>query len=890
MRPIRATVRLQLHAGFDFAAARAQVDYYAALGVSHYYLSPILASRPGSTHGYDGVDPTRIDPELGGEAGLATLVEALHARGMGIVADIVPNHLAIGVDNPWWQDMLARGRASEFADCFDVDWGRADLDGKLLLPLLGERYVDVLAAGELTLGWAEAAQRFEVRYHEHRFPIDPAHSAALIALGGAEAPDPDLRAADVFEPEAIQAALAAFDSRHESGRARLHALLERQAYRLAYWRSGNDALNWRRFFDITELAGVRVEDSRVFALCHDTVLGLVTRGWIDGLRVDHIDGLVDPRGYGLRLRECLDAIATQRGEARIPLYVEKILAGHEALHADWGVDGTTGYEFLDTVSGVQHDPAGAAPFGALWREVSGRSGDFAAEVAAARGEMLAGPLCAEFERCVAALDILARQQPATRELSTPALRRVLQALAICYPVYRSYADRHGRPQADAADFAHALEGARARLDAADAAWLLTFDDWLGGVAPATLEAPSQALRLRAIATFQQLTSPLAAKAVEDTAGYRSAVLLSRNDVGCEGAHFAYPVSQLHAANRVRLARFPHSLLATATHDHKRGEDVRARLAALSECQDLIPRLRELADDPRLGAGAVGVSGGDRLMLLQILLAAWPLGLAADDDDGLAAFAERVAAWQQKALREAKLHSHWLAPDAAYEEAAAAAVQRALDGGQLTRDVAALAAALDLPGAINGLAQTALKLCAPGVPDLYQGTEFWDQSLVDPDNRRPVDMPARRTALSADATPVVSWAQWRDGAVKQALIRRLLALRAEWPALFLDGDYVPLGVTGRRADHVIALARRNADATLVLVVPRLPRALLAADDGMELAWDDTRVELAALGLDGPGTACLTATSAPADGLTLATHLTDFPCGAWLWRDAPTSGTP
>ncbi|MCE3028362.1 malto-oligosyltrehalose synthase [Salinicola sp. DM10] len=885
MRPIRATVRLQLHAGFDFAAARAQVDYYAALGVSHYYLSPILTSRPGSTHGYDGVDPTRIDPELGGEAELAALVEALHARGMGIVADIVPNHLAIGADNPWWQDMLARGRASEFADCFDVDWGRADLDGKLLLPLLGERYVDVLAAGELTLSWAEAAQRFEVRYHEHRFPIDPAHSAALFALGGVETFE-----SEAAEPDAIKAALAAFDSRHESGRARLHGLLERQAYRLAYWRSANDALNWRRFFDITELAGVRVEDSHVFALCHDTVLGLVARGWIDGLRVDHIDGLVDPRGYAQRLRERLDAIAAERGETRIPLYVEKILAGHEALHSDWGVDGTTGYEFLDVISGVQHDPAGEAPFAALWREVSGRSGDFSAEVAAARSEMLTGPLCAEFERCIAALCALARHLPATRELSEPALRRVLGALAIGYPVYRSYADRHGRPQADAADFDHALESARVRLSAADAAWLATLDDWLGGVAPETLEAPEQALRLRAIATFQQLTSPLAAKAVEDTAGYRSAVLLSRNDVGCEGAHFAYPVSQLHAANRTRLARFPHSLLATATHDHKRGEDVRARLAALSECQDLIPRLRELADDPRLGAGAAGIGGGDRLMLLQILLAAWPLGLAAEDSDGLAAFAERVMAWQQKALREAKLHSHWLAPDAAYEEAAAAALQRALDGGELTRALAALAAALDLPGAINGLAQAALKLCAPGVPDLYQGTEFWDQSLVDPDNRRPVDMPARRAALDTDATPAAAWAHWRDGAVKQALIRRLLALRAEWPTLFLDGDYVPLGVTGQRAEHVIALARRSADATLVLVVPRLPRALLGATAGTTLAWGDTRVELAALGLEGAGVACLTATSAPADGLALSTHLADFPCGAWLWCDVSTSATP
>ncbi|WP_110655417.1 malto-oligosyltrehalose synthase [Salinicola halimionae] len=881
MRPIRATVRLQLHAEFTFDDACQQVGYYAALGISHFYLSPFLASRSGSTHGYDGVDPTGIDPELGGEAGLGRLVEALHAADMGILADIVPNHLAVGAENPWWQDVLAHGRDSDYAGCFDIDWEQPGADGKLLLPFLGDRYVQVLANAELALAWDETREVFFIAYHEHRFPLSPVHVAELL----------DARSGD----SAIAAILARHDATTVEGRTRLHALLERQAYRLAYWRTANDALNWRRFFDITELVGVRVEDESVFDLSHATVLSLVERGWVEGLRIDHIDGLADPRGYALRLRGRLDAIAERRGESaektsHLPIYVEKILGDGEQLHTDWGVDGTTGYEFLDLVSGLQHDPEGYESLDRLWCDVSGRSGNFAKEVEAARGEMLHGSLTVEFERCIGAIAAVARLSPATREFSLPAIRRVVGALAIGYPVYRSYTDRRGRPQADAEAFAQAVRAAQSRLTAADAGWLSLLDDWLGGEAPDAFDTPERDLRLVAVTRFQQLTSPLAAKAVEDTAGYRSAVLLSRNDVGCEGAHFSYAPRRLHDANMTRLARFPRSMLTTATHDHKRGEDVRARLAAISELTDvLVPKMYAWAADQRLYDSPETPSGGDRLMLLQLVLAAWPLGTRFEPGvdehlrESLDAFADRLVAWQQKAMREAKLGSHWLAPDETYEQAGEDVVRRALAGDELTHELAEAAALLNLPGAINGLAQTVLRLCSPGVPDLYQGTEFWDQSLVDPDNRRPVDMAARRESLDDAEKPFAAWSHWQDGAVKQAVIQRLLALRQKYPRLFSEGEYVALEATGARADHVVAFARRTPDSTLLVVVPRLSAGLLRDTSDNRLQWLDTTLSLAPLALNGIGEAWLTSSPVETpDTLSLQRHSSEFPCGVWVWR--------
>ncbi len=882
MKDIRATVRLQFHAGFTLDDAIPWVDYFADLGVSHVYASPLLASRAGSTHGYDGIDPTRIDPELGGEAALERLVTRLRARGMGLILDIVPNHVAVGgSENPWWQEVLAWGRESPYADFFDIDWHSPDplLKGRLLVPFLGAPYDEVLTSGLLTLEYVPESASFTLAYHEHRFPIDPRRYGDILrhaehqelhdlaaqfdglqtrrdAYTGVDELRHQLR--DALEDASARAALAQalerFAGDASNGAGRLHALIEHQNYRLAWWRTASDEINWRRFFDITELGGLRVELPEVFEATHTLILQLVEAGWVDGLRVDHVDGLADPRGYCLRLRERLDALQDRRPPdvpGRVALYIEKILAEGERLHTDWGVDGTTGYEFMNEVSGVQHDPAGAPSLRGLWREVSGREDDFLAEVHQARGEMLDSVLASEFEACGLALHRVARARRETRDVTLGAIKRALKALIVHFPVYRTYADEQGRPAQDEPFFQQALAGARDDLNPPDVAVLERLERWLGGEAPNDCQNNEErALRQRAITRFQQLTSPVAAKAVEDTAGYRSAVLISRNDVGFDPQNLCIDPAEFHAASAFRQRHFPHSLVTTATHDHKRGEDVRARLAALSENGELFARRvrewRTQADSLRREvASGMAPSPGDELILYQVLLGAWSPSLDPDDDEALREFTERLAQWQQKALREAKLRSHWLWPDEAYEEACRAFLEGLL--GDPARRDALMAAAreLDLPGALNGLAQVTLRMMAPGVPDLYQGTEYWDFSLVDPDNRRPVDYAARRASLDRGESPAEALAHWRDGHVKQAVIHRLLKLRDSHPGLFAEGDYQPLHVIGDQANHVLGFMRQHAGQAVLVVVPRQPANLLKAATLPHIPaenWGDTQLQV------------------------------------------------
>lgn len=882
MKDIRATVRLQFHAGFTLDDAMQRVDYFADLGVSHVYASPLLASRTGSTHGYDGIDPTRIDPELGGEAALERLVARLRSRGMGLILDIVPNHVAVGgSENPWWQEVLAWGRDSPYADFFDIDWQSPDplLRGRLLVPFLGAPYDEVLTSGLLTLDYVPEAASFTLDYHEHRFPIDPrrygdilrhAEHTALHDLAAAfdglqtrldaYAAVGELRRQlrhaleDTSARAALARALERFDGNREAGAGRLHALIERQNYRLAWWRTASDEINWRRFFDITELGGLRVELPEVFEATHSLILQLVEAGWVDGLRVDHVDGLADPRGYCLRLRERLDALQASRPAevpARVALYVEKILAEGERLHSDWGVDGTTGYEFMNEISGVQHDPAGAVPLHRLWREVSGRADDFLAEVRRARGEMLDTALASEFEACGLALHRVARARRETRDVTLGAIKRALKALVVHFPVYRSYADENGRPAQDAPFFRQALAGARSDLNPPDVAVLEQLERWLGGEAPDDCQDDEErGLRLRAIVRFQQLTSPVAAKAVEDTAGYRSAVLISRNDVGFDPQNFCISPPEFHAASALRQRHFPHSLVTTATHDHKRGEDLRARLAVLSEKGDAfaerVGEWRAQAGPLRRSvASGAAPSPGDELILYQLLLGAWSPSLDPDDEDAMREFTERLAQWQQKALREAKLRSHWLWPDDAYEQACRAFLEALLGDPTCREALAAAARELDLPGAINGLAQATLRMTVPGVPDLYQGTEYWDFSLVDPDNRRPVDYAARRASLERGEAPAESLEHWRDGHVKQAIVHRLLRLRSQYPALFAEGDYRPLQVVGDREAHVLGFMREQDRQGVLVVVPRLPANLLEGTTLPHIPaenWSDSRLQV------------------------------------------------
>ena len=855
--PVRATARLQLHRDFPFAAAAARVPYLHALGVSHIYASPILTARRGSAHGYDVVDHRAVNPELGGEDGLRALVATLRARGMGLIADIVPNHMAVGGDdNAWWLDLLEWGRDSPFARFFDIDWDVPDpaLRGRVLAPFLGRPYGEALAAGEIALEFDAAAGRFHARYFEHRFPLAPRTCETLLGAPALA----DLRGRLRTLPRGTAAARAAFDdiarelarraaepaaaaalgeglAHHApdtpAGRLRLHRLLERQHFRLAWWCTARDEINWRRFFDLAGYAGLRVEEPAVFEAVHATIFRLYAEGLLDGVRVDHVDGLADPRAYCRKLRTRLAQLAERRPEGlREPAYivVEKILAPGERLPRDWRVDGATGYSFMNDVGALLHDPRGEAPLTRAWTTLTGRAADFAAEERQARRRLADELLSADLGAAALALHRIARADPATRDITLAAIHRVLLELLVHFPVYRVYTDRNGRDPADEAVMARVREAARPACRPAERYLVDVLDRWLGGEAPA--HAPSKAaraLRLRAITRFHQLSSPLAAKAVEDTAFYRHGKLLSRNEVGADPGQFALDVDGFHAQVLQRARHFPQALLATATHDHKRGEDARARLAVLSEIAE------------RWSAQAAGWSAlnaplrvrrpageapapADEYMLYQTLAGHWPPTLAAADAPGLRDFRERVAAWHVKAVREAKLRSSWLEPDTGYEEDCCAFLDALLDPERSADFLASLRAFVDSiapAGAANALAQTLLRLTLPGMPDLYQGTEFWDFSLVDPDNRRPVDYDARERTLAAADDPLALLKDWRDGRIKQRLVATALRLRAAHPDLFIGGAYLPLTVQGPARAHAVAFARGAGAKALLVIAAR-----------------------------------------------------------------------
>ncbi|MEO9242151.1 malto-oligosyltrehalose synthase [Pseudomonas inefficax] len=882
MKALTATLRLQFHSEFTLDHAVPLVPYFAQLGISHLYASPILKARAGSRHGYDVVDPTCVNPELGGEAALQRLVAALRQHGMGLILDTVSNHMAVGgADNPWWQSLLAWGRRSPYAEFFDIQWHSSDplLAGQLLLPFLGSDYGVALKNGEIPLEFDRQNGVLQIAHYEHRFPICPVDYGWILALS----PDPALNAlaerftalsasatplADaqplhaelarlVAEGADLESALQAFDSRNEHGFKRLHLLLERQTYRLASWRTAADDINWRRFFDINELGGLRVERAVVFEATHAKLFELIERGLVDGLRIDHIDGLADPRGYCRKLRRRVDGLLARRpldaALEHFPIYVEKILGANEHLHRDWLTDGTTGYDFMNQVSLLQHDPAGEAALTELWANVSERP-DFPEEVRQARHLVLNASLAGDCESVAQALLQVARNDLMTRDLTLGAIRRALQALVAHYPVYRTYFNACGRPAEDEGFFQQALANARQDLGEADWPLLEHLEQWLGGQTWRSLPAGRARKQLRhACVRFQQLTAPSAAKAVEDTAFYRSARLLSRNDVGFDAERFSAPPEHFHNEAQRRLRDFPDNLLATATHDHKRGEDTRARLAVLSErgpwLASRMEHWRELATPLRTQLDdGLAPSPGDELMLLQTLLGSWPLDLDLHDDNALGQYAERMRQWQQKALREAKLRSSWSAPNEAYESACARYIDGLLLDGenqQLRRSLADAAHLVACPGALNGLVQALLRMTSPGVPDLYQGTEYWDFSLVDPDNRRAVDYACRRRTLD-DATPVAELlAHWRDGRLKQALIARVLDCRQAHAELFRRGAYLPLTVHGRHADKVVAFARLGEGERAVIIAPRLASTLLAGAPIPLIPaqnWEDTRVSL------------------------------------------------
>ena len=855
MKPLTATARLQFHKDFTLDQGAELVPYLAKLGISHLYASPIFKARPGSTHGYDIVDHSAINPELGGEDALRRLVARLREHAMGLILDIVPNHMGVGgADNAWWLDVLEWGRASPYAEFFDIDWDPPDatLRGRMLAPFLGDAYGNVMDRNEIKLKFDPADGRLYADYYDNRFPINPRdYPSVLLTEGGpletparafadlpterdamrravSEARD-ELRRPDYAQ--AIAEALRVYDAGTELGRDHLHRLLDRQNFRLAWWRAASDEINWRRFFDVNALAGIRVENPVVFEATHATIFRLYGEGLIDGLRIDHVDGLADPRSYCRKLRRKLETLAGARAEhlrSQPVIWIEKILATHERLPTDWSTDGTTGYDFMNDASAVLHDAAGEAEITRIWAETTGRTGVFNEESVPARRQILRESLSSELYATSVALHRIARRELATRDYTLTAIHRTLTELLAHFHVYRIYAGPGGMSEADTQAMEWALAGARRSVRATDRQLLELLAQWLSGSDLRQVPAGSRRQeRLRAMVRFQQLSSPTAAKSVEDTAFYRYGRLLSRNEVGSEPEQFALSPSAWHAVSRQRRQRFPRALLATATHDHKRGEDARARLAVLSEMpagwDAALSRWMRLNAPLKRDLDGPAPDAADEVMLYQTLIGAWPLDLSPDDRAGVAAFGKRVAAWQQKALREAKRHSGWAVPNEAYELAAEEFLTAVLDAERPARVVYELhefVQRIALPGALNSLSQMVLRLTAPGVPDLYQGTEFWDFSLVDPDNRRPVDYPARQSALDAAAAPGELMADWRDGRVKQAVLHRILQSRARNPDLFSLGAYVPLRVEGAACDHALAFARQHEGRTSITVVSRL----------------------------------------------------------------------
>lgn len=806
-----ATYRLQFHREFPFAAAEALVPYLKELGISHLYASPVFAAVPGSQHGYDVTDPNVINPELGGEEGFARLSAALKSQGMGLVLDIVPNHMATSTHNPYWMEVLEFGRAAPAARLFDIGW-EAREDGRILLPVLGDPLQASLEAGAIALKVDYAAGRvLAMCYGENGYPLAPAGVARLLAEAAGDEPTLSHAAAlwaglaeGSLAPEAISAARAALGALPESARraldarlaaSDLSAVLEAQHWRLAWWRMAADDLNYRRFFNITDLIGVRVEDPLVFAATHARLLDLVRAGTVDAVRVDHIDGLADPAAY-------LDELRAAVGPG-IPIFVEKILERHEALR-DWPIEGTTGYERLNDINGLFLDEAGWNAFAEDLRARNLLSGTAAERVARAKAQVLEASLVAE----TGALVRLARdgldEEMRAGDLTETALRRGVIALLVHCPVYRSYATAQGHTAEDEAIWDEIARSVAAREDPLTTA--------AAGLLLERMREPKNDSDREFRTRFQQVSGPAMAKGFEDTELYCDMTLLSANEVGGDIAAPWRSTDEMHAIFAARAQARAIDLTPLATHDTKRGPDTRARLNVLSQYPELWLGFVDAAEPlftalRQSGEGRAMPDDADLRLIHQTLYAAWPIT------------AERMDGFLTKALREAKRHSSWETPDEAYESACLAFARTLIEGEAGAPYRAALAIVhqrLDRPGRILSLSQTLLQLTLPGTPDIYRGIEFRDFSLVDPDNRRPVDWNARLAAL----TGADGLAGDAADLEKFALTRAVLALRRAIPALSESG-YRPVAFAPSPW-RWFGFVRGEGEGRILVVVPtRVP---------------------------------------------------------------------
>jgi (1->4)-alpha-D-glucan 1-alpha-D-glucosylmutase len=930
-----STYRLQVYSEFPLTAARDVVPYLARLGIDACYTSPYFTAAPGSTHGYDVCNHNEINPEVGGADAHTEFTAALAAHGMRHIVDFVPNHMAIGTaSNAWWNDLLENGPSSPAAIFFDVDWrpSKPELEAKLLLPILGDQYGNVLERGELSLAFTDGV--LVLRYFDQVLPINPrqaprVYSAAADGLAGALGPDSphlheflsiiallqSLPAYTEIDPErvaerhrgkevararlarlaaespivreAIEAAADRFNGTPGDPASfdALHELLERQAYRLAYWRTASHEINYRRFFDVNTLAGLCVEHQEVFDATHRLLGELIRDGKVHAVRIDHPDGLFDPARYfemlqQLAARACGLDLAPPAGPDQRPdrpfyLVAEKVLSGEEPLPTQWAVHGTTGYNYLNDLNGLFVNASQARRIRRVYAKLTGRNEAFDDVVYAAKRLIMTTAMASELTVLAHMLDRIGENNRRSRDFTLDSLGDAIAEVVACFPVYRTYVDEHGWRAEDRAVIARAVARARRRNPAMEASLFDFFrevvlqrdvpdekpgrgDERRGGYPPADADEARE--RVRFTMKLQQYTGPVQAKGLEDTAFYRYNVLLSLNEVGGDPSRFGCSVEEFHESNAARAAEWPFEMLATATHDTKMGEDVRARINVLSEMADEWGReagrwMRINRAHRSLVDGEPAPDRVDEYRFYQALIGVWPVDLPDDINEAPPDLIQRLSDYMIKAAKEAKIHTSWLTSNQPYEDALAHFVTSTLTGAAgerllatflpLHRRVAAL-------GMINSLAQVTLKIGSPGIPDFYQGTDLWDLSLVDPDNRRPVDFALRARLLdevdallaqdpSSRADAVSGWLRgWKDGRIKLLITAAGLRLRRALPDVFLGGTYMPLATEITVPGGAVAFARM-ADAAggppaVLFAAPRLCAGLVNGEHPLPLGGD------------------------------------------------------
>ncbi|HVH86292.1 MAG TPA: malto-oligosyltrehalose synthase [Terriglobales bacterium] len=935
-RPL-STYRIQFHSGFGLTQARELVSYLHDLGVSHLYASPLLEARAGSMHGYDIINHERLNPEIGTEEDLRELVRELNARDMSIVLDIVPNHMGVSTSTRWWRDVLQHGRASEYGDFFDIDWNplKPELHNKLLLPVLGGQYGEELEQGRLQVRNKEG--ELVVQYYDHDFPLDPqtlplifealgplpeARDEAsandlhcfgemleqLRSLPQHSSADPDqgkqrsrkweqirLQWQELLQHSTVVRQLLDRALEHVNGKPGdagsfdlLHLLLELQVYRLAHWRVSGEEINYRRFFDINDLVGLRMENPRVFAATHRTLRRMLAEKMISGVRIDHCDGMLNPRQYLIRL-QMLFADARLNGQtpaspeaengislevqqifsqhdwmySKHALYavVEKILEPGEELPEEWPVDGTSGYDFTNQVNGLFIDKANERAFDRSYLRFVGQVADVDTLIYQSKKLIMHNALASEVNVLTHLLGEICSSDRRARDFTLKTLRDSIRETIACFPVYRTYIDERGEYTARDKEYIEFAIRKAKRLNPGMSDRVFDFLRDTLELKGGRLDETTYRRKLYFALKFQQLTGPVMAKGLEDTVCYVYNRFVSVNEVGGSPKHFGVTPAEFHAGNVRRAERWPASMLATSTHDTKRSEDVRARLNVLSEMPKLwsafVMRARRLNRNHKvtISDGRVVPDANEEYLLYQTLVGVWPWdGNAANRGELL----QRVQDYMTKAVHEAKVNLSWVNPNAEYVDALRTFIATILGGRVRANSFVSLLQDFVQPvsyfGMINSLAQTTLKLTSPGIPDIYQGTELWDFSLVDPDNRRPVDFESRRQMLgnlrssSDPATAVRDLLQsYQDGCIKMWITMRGLEFRREYPGLFQNGTYVPLE-SSQLNEHVCAFARVHEHSsrteTAIVAVPRLSYTLMGGKPipPIEHVWGDASLKL------------------------------------------------